>query len=99
MRRILVPAGVALAIAIAGAPAQASPFVLGPTSTASGLSPWLIAASVPYLGGSGSAWPWRGRSCMIRLFYCWMSPGPGSTERARNTCSALFWRSAPAARW
>jgi hypothetical protein len=52
MRRILVPAGVALAIAIAGAPAQASPFVLGPTSTASGLSPW-----TPGCGGPGEAFP------------------------------------------
>jgi hypothetical protein len=50
MRRILVPAGVAIAIAIAGTPAHAAPFTLGPTSTASGLSPW-----APGCGGSGEA--------------------------------------------
>jgi len=50
MRRLLVPAIVSLGLAIGALPAQAAPFTLGPTSTASGLSPLL-----PGCGGPGEA--------------------------------------------
>jgi hypothetical protein len=50
MRRLLIPAAVAFALAIAAVPAQAAPFTLGPTSMASGLSPW-----APGCGGPGEA--------------------------------------------
>jgi hypothetical protein len=54
MRRLLVPAAaaVALALAIGAVQAQASSFALGPTSLASGLSPW-----APDCGGPGEALP------------------------------------------
>ena len=50
MRRLLVVALVALGSAVVAVPAQAAPFTLGPTSTASGLSPW-----APGCGGPGQA--------------------------------------------
>src|SRR5688500_6396489 len=50
MRRILVPAVAAVALAIGAVPAQAAPFTLAPTSLASGLSPW-----GPGCGGPGGA--------------------------------------------
>ena len=50
MRRLLVVAATAFTLAVAGTPAQAAPFTLGPTSVASGLSPW-----APGCGGPGEA--------------------------------------------
>jgi hypothetical protein len=50
MRRLLVPVAAAFALAVAAAPAPAAPFALGPTSVASGLSPW-----APGCGGPGEA--------------------------------------------
>ena len=52
MRRLLIPAAVAFALAIAAVPAQAAPFTFGSTSRASGLSPW-----APGCGGPGEALP------------------------------------------
>ena len=52
MRRLLIPAAVAFALAVAVVPAQAAPFTLGPTSLASGPSPW-----APGCGGTGEALP------------------------------------------
>jgi hypothetical protein len=49
MRRLFVFAATAVALAVA-VPAQAAPFALGPTSVASGLSPW-----APGCGGPGEA--------------------------------------------
>ena len=48
--RFLVPTAIALALAVAAAPAQASPFALGPLSIASGASPF-----APGCGGPGEA--------------------------------------------
>ena len=50
MRGLLVAAIVSLGVAIGALPAQAAPFTLGPTSVASGLSPW-----APGCGGPGEA--------------------------------------------
>jgi hypothetical protein len=51
MRRLLLPALVAFALAVACVPAQAAPFTLGATTNrASGLSPW-----APGCGGPGEA--------------------------------------------
>ena len=50
MRRLLAVAVVALGSAVAALPAQAAPFTLGPTSAASGLSPF-----APGCGGPGEA--------------------------------------------
>ena len=50
MRRVLAVALVALGSAVVAVPAQAAPFTLGPTSTASGLSPL-----APGCGGPGEA--------------------------------------------
>ncbi len=50
MKGFLVPAVVALFVAIGAATAHAAPFVLGPTSLASGVSPW-----APGCGGPGEA--------------------------------------------
>ena len=50
MRRFLLVALVTLGSAVVAVPAQAAPFTLGPTSTASGLSPW-----APGCGGPGQA--------------------------------------------
>jgi hypothetical protein len=52
MRRLLIPAAVALFVAIVAAPAQSASFTLGLTSTASGVSPW-----APGCGGPGEALP------------------------------------------
>jgi len=48
--RILVPTAIALVLAVAAAPAHASPFALGPVSIASGVSPF-----APGCGGPGEA--------------------------------------------
>jgi hypothetical protein len=50
MRRLLMPAIVALGLAIGALPAQAAPFALGPTSLVSGPSPF-----APGCGGPGEA--------------------------------------------
>ncbi len=50
MRRLLVPAIVSLGLVVGASPAQAGPFALGPTHTASGLSPF-----APGCGGPGEA--------------------------------------------
>ena len=50
MRRLLVLAAAAVVATVGATPAQAAPFTLGPTSTASGLSPW-----APGCGGPGEA--------------------------------------------
>ena len=50
MRRFLAPAAVAFSLAVTAVPAQAAPFTLDPTSTASGLSPF-----APGCGGPGEA--------------------------------------------
>ena len=52
MRRVLAVGAVALGMAVVALPAQAAPFALGPTSTASGLSPF-----APGCGGPGEAGP------------------------------------------
>jgi hypothetical protein len=52
MRGFLLTVVAALALAVGAVPAQAAPFTLGPTSIASGLSPW-----PPGCGGPGEASP------------------------------------------